>query len=443
MSSQSTNTFRYFMPPGRTYLFQAADEFEMNEWINLINYASAFKTADIRMRHAVLSKDRASLAGAAAAASHKRERPHPGTTISKSPRKAVFGTMENNDSAVVSDTEASRRPRFIRLDSATSKAAVDVSPADAVGQEPTENLEAIFDVVKADLAAGRKAPRQPTQSPPRASIDDKPERVQAIEVRCHIAPEAAAQVILQAQIRRLQEQAKHMDRDLHDHVRVARNIALLTPFQRSSREQLAGSLPSLAHKIRQSRLHLVKVQCWIDVLQKDLDREQRDWYSVHHLALQAANKALHDGNGIKAIVQDVNEHARPIKPNRSTDIPTLSLSSPAADDSPVEVADTSPLTPNLDFGESDLLGRSPGELPIVIRRPSEDDSRRKVSRASSGSFSGASEPETASGHPSGGSANSRDSKAGGSGSHTSTANQTLESRVTEHSTPMMFSLSDA
>lgn len=28
---------------------QAADEFEMNEWINLINYASAFKTVEVAM----------------------------------------------------------------------------------------------------------------------------------------------------------------------------------------------------------------------------------------------------------------------------------------------------------------------------------------------------------------------------------------------------------
>jgi hypothetical protein len=37
------------MPHGRQYLLQAPDEYEMNEWISLINYASAFKTADIPM----------------------------------------------------------------------------------------------------------------------------------------------------------------------------------------------------------------------------------------------------------------------------------------------------------------------------------------------------------------------------------------------------------
>lgn len=37
------------MPHGRQYLLQASDEFEMNEWINLINYAGAFKTANLTM----------------------------------------------------------------------------------------------------------------------------------------------------------------------------------------------------------------------------------------------------------------------------------------------------------------------------------------------------------------------------------------------------------
>lgn len=37
------------MPHGRQYLLQAPDEYEMNEWISLINYASAFKTADVPM----------------------------------------------------------------------------------------------------------------------------------------------------------------------------------------------------------------------------------------------------------------------------------------------------------------------------------------------------------------------------------------------------------
>ena len=185
------------MPPGRTYLFQAADDFEMNEWINLINYASTFKTADIPMRSAVVSKDRAFLAGAAAAASHKRERPIPGTTISKSPRKSVFGATEGKDPDVVSPSEVPLRPSFVRLDSATLKAAVDVSPADTLGQEPTENLAEIFDVVKADLAAERVASKPSTGSSSRHSADAQPERIETIEVSdTHLARRRLSDVAL-------------------------------------------------------------------------------------------------------------------------------------------------------------------------------------------------------------------------------------------------------
>jgi hypothetical protein len=45
----------------------------MNEWIGLINYAAAFKTAGIRMRSGGMKRDQALLAGAAAASSIQRE----------------------------------------------------------------------------------------------------------------------------------------------------------------------------------------------------------------------------------------------------------------------------------------------------------------------------------------------------------------------------------
>lgn len=72
MISQEPYTFRFHLAH-RAYLIQASDEKEMNEWIHLINYSAAFKTAGIRMRASGLKRDQALLAGAAAATSLKRE----------------------------------------------------------------------------------------------------------------------------------------------------------------------------------------------------------------------------------------------------------------------------------------------------------------------------------------------------------------------------------
>ena len=171
-----------------------------------------------------------------------------------------------------------------------------------------------------------------------------------------------------------------------------------------------------------------------------MDRERRDWTIVHHFALQAANKALHDPNGLKAVVQDTNDHDLLRKIGRAAEIPTLSLSSPAADDLPNEP----PLTPNLDLGESDLLGRSPGELPIVIRRPSEDDSRREVSRqGSSGSLSRAGDLGSASLTASGLLSDPTGTRTASGQSRSCTPDQQSSSRGSEQSTPMLFALSDA
>ncbi len=48
--SQYANTFRLILAEGRQFLLQAPDEFEMNEWITLLNFAAAYKTASLKIR---------------------------------------------------------------------------------------------------------------------------------------------------------------------------------------------------------------------------------------------------------------------------------------------------------------------------------------------------------------------------------------------------------
>ncbi len=98
---------------------------------------------------------------------------------------------------------------------------------------------------------------------------------------------------------------------------------------------------------------------YITILQQDLEREQREWARLRHVALQAAAKSLRDPKGVRAIVEDVNAGEE-----RST--PTLSLPSPD------------------ELAEQPRLGSSPGELPVIFRRPSDDGFRRPtVSRQAS------------------------------------------------------------
>ncbi|KAF9980924.1 hypothetical protein BGZ75_007815 [Mortierella antarctica] len=45
------HVFRLVCPNGKQYLFRAESEFDMNDWMAKINYASAFKTAGVRLRN--------------------------------------------------------------------------------------------------------------------------------------------------------------------------------------------------------------------------------------------------------------------------------------------------------------------------------------------------------------------------------------------------------
>lgn len=48
--SKYRNVFRLVAPAGRQYLFQAHNEEELNSWLSAINFAAAFKSANIRIR---------------------------------------------------------------------------------------------------------------------------------------------------------------------------------------------------------------------------------------------------------------------------------------------------------------------------------------------------------------------------------------------------------
>jgi len=174
------------MPHSRHYLLQASDEFEMNEWIALINYASAFKTADIRMRGSAMKKEQAVLAGAAAAASHQRElRDNEASSDNNGLRKAVFGEA----AGPMTVTGTGKPP--VRVDIGDKKASVDVNGANDIAVNEGEQLEEVFGDVKAEISAVRgeatkNAPYAARQPAERLSSSAQVSRAQAVQVRCFI-----------------------------------------------------------------------------------------------------------------------------------------------------------------------------------------------------------------------------------------------------------------
>lgn len=367
--TRSNSNFRLVMPQHRQYLFSASDQQEMNDWVSLINYAAAFKTAGMRMRGVAMNKDQAVLAGAAAAASHKREvqsaaimtgTPAQPTSIKGSraqttselttPKKAIFGDASARSHADVSPVTPKSDSLKVDTGGGGKASSVDVDAADDVVVDEGEQLEEVFDVVKAELAAGRGgATRKSTVQPYSDGSDIAPVS--------HSAQSGRAAAFL-TQIERCTTKRHLISGQLDSYLTTARNLAILTPFQRSTRDRIAAALPSLVERIKADRIQLVKYDMWIHILRQDLDKDKQEWARVRHVALQAAAKSLKDPKGVKAVVDDVND-------DPSTTLPRLSL----PDSTESASSSSPPISPLDGLG---VGSGSPGEFPVVIRRPSDD-----------------------------------------------------------------------
>ena len=140
------------MPHARQFLLQAGDESEMNDWINLINYACAFKTADVRIRASLHRADQAESIGATSSALQQRAMRQRNTTeITEIPERSQTLSLEAMANADNAKPES-------------SPSASDVAPAVEASEPPNakkvvgpinDQLEEFFGVVKADSEASR------------------------------------------------------------------------------------------------------------------------------------------------------------------------------------------------------------------------------------------------------------------------------------------------
>ncbi|WWD20709.1 hypothetical protein CI109_105185 [Kwoniella shandongensis] len=372
-------TFRFVMPHTRQYLMQAPDEFEMNEWVTLINYASAFKTAGLKMRSGSMRKDQVVLAGAAAAASHRRElrgstdSQHRSESSTRNPT-AVFGEASAAEGKPVNtDTISRKKMAEVR--------GVDVDGANERVNEG-EQLEEVFGAVKAELAAGRGAPAVAngtnTTSDARSSIRLSEEgSVRRSEDSRTPSAQAARVGAIYAHLTSLRGKAAALENTIHDTLLLVRNLAILTPFQVSTRDRIAISIPPIAHRIRSDRLTMSKLRLWIKVLEHEAEREDREWKIVRHVALQAAARSMRE-DGVEGVVRDVvkDEGEGP------REVPVLAL--------PIDHDHGRDPEHHHAEVDADKFGTSPGELPIIFRRTSDEplsgtsEGRPTVSRQTTG-----------------------------------------------------------
>ncbi|WVF68224.1 hypothetical protein IAT40_002989 [Kwoniella sp. CBS 6097] len=437
----SQYTFRFVMPQSRQYLLQAPDEYEMNEWVTLMNYASAFKTANLKMKGPTMKKDQVVLAGAAAAASHQRELKGGGSQTSlglASGKKAVFGEPNGlglgvglNEHGIFEHHSTDHNGQTLSQAPANSSAtlsqhhhhrlkakksgSVEMDEANEVVHEG-EQLEEVFGVVKAELAAGRGeagVTAQPGSMGPPAvpltarSVDSgsggggggggdmrarmqKQQDLNKDKAAAHTTTRVAH---IYDHLRSLRDRAEPLEEAMSSSLLLARNIALLTPFQRSTRDRLASSIAPIAHRVRSDRLVIAKLKLWIRVLEHEGEREDREWKVVRHVALQAAARSLRE-DGVQGVVRDVNDQQRIEEGGRGPPVPKLALP-PDIEARAKANAIAKPITIAIatdngtgqqedmrdlkyyDYDEKSGRGgrrgdASPIELPEIIRRPSDE-----------------------------------------------------------------------
>jgi len=276
-----------------------------------------------------MKKEQVVLAGAAAAASHKRDVND--WQVDITPKKSFFGDP--------SESPLSR--------SKDIPGEVEVDDLNHVNEG--EQLEEVFDVVKAELAAGRgPGQKRPTSSSRDTNANGSTKQVQL-----------SRSAGFSTNIDEFTTQRDDLLSQLSTSLVTARNLAILTPFQKPTREKLSQSIPPLASTIRTHRIQLAKYNHYISILTRELEMESQEWATVRHVALQAAAKSLSHPEGVKGVVDEVNVRER-------VELPRLAL--PDSDESD----SVSPLTP------SPMMGTSPGEWPVaMIHSGSNDRDRRE------------------------------------------------------------------
>jgi hypothetical protein len=276
-------------------LIGASDDEDRNDWMARINYASAFRTAGVRMRHAMPEED-AELLGVMAARSHLQQilppqlSPTPvyswGSPALANSNHSIYANSPNDDSF-----HGSR----LTFNYTTGDIGV-VSPSSST-EDLREQARDAMEVAKAELAssAGAVSPSSRSRA---VSVSASSVMGGSVNELAPPPPEAPSlrrasgrSEVLTAKIKDLESRITTTRLQLDADVRAARSLAILTPFQQATRNRLQEATRPLAKRIKLCRLDLAKLECHRDVLRDDLAAGEQDWESTKDVISKAARRA--------------------------------------------------------------------------------------------------------------------------------------------------------
>lgn len=314
-------TFRLVLGTGKQLLIGASDDEDRNDWMARINYASAFRTAGVRMRHAMPEED-AELLGVMAARSHLQKTLPP--QLSPTPVYSWGSQVpENSNNSIYanSPTDDSFHGSRLTFNYTTGDIGV-VSPSSS-----TEDLRAqardAMEVAKAELASsvGAISPssRSRTVSVGASSVLGGSTNNLALSPLDPRRPSGRSDV-LTAKLKDLKSKITTTRLQLDADLRAARSLAILTPFQQATRNRLQEATRPLAKRIKLCRLDLAKLECHRDVLKDDLAAGEQNWESTKGVIAKAARRA-YASNPRRNLIAHVRRSATPPEddPRRASD----------------------------------------------------------------------------------------------------------------------------
>jgi hypothetical protein len=271
------------MANGRNIFLRASDEGEMNAWIARINYASAFKTAGVRMRPSGMSKQDIELTGIAAAASHIK------STHQQSPSPQIrrWDVASPRVPAPVQELQSPEPEKPRRSFDRRSSPQLDTELVLPPQLESGPQFKAIFDQTKSDLASRPRHGRSNSMMTTNTIASSVTSPKSPVSVSEHSAYPSRATVI-RGKVDDLKAKLAATQAQLDADMRFVRNIAILTPFQHATRERLDAAVQAVAKKIVLVRLELARLACHRHVLEDDLASARREWRQIKAVALQAA-----------------------------------------------------------------------------------------------------------------------------------------------------------
>jgi len=272
------------MADGRQSLFQAESEENKNEWMVCINYGSSFKTADVGIRTAGMAKKDIELTGIAAAASHLRDLEMSGK--GSQPLK----TWDRNG--------ISRRSRVESLNVAAFRRYPDNSETEPMSPRSDSSsiqVKNTFDLVKADLANAMRTSLDFPSSFSRTHSLDLASTLSVLPNVTDRRPHGTRSTrthTIEHRIKEIESQLSETRSRLRLDLSLVRNIAILTPFQRTTRDRLYMTILNAAKRVNRLRLEETKLLCHRDILTHDLLTADLNWQRAKETALNAAKEVL-------------------------------------------------------------------------------------------------------------------------------------------------------